>query len=313
MPGPVRASILWLAGAAWLAGTAWAQAPAPRPQRGGTYVEPPQQVDPVYVPRGPNQPGEAPEREPALQLRLAVETPLRVGGATAGQGTQGTRAASPTAQALLEWRPLADRGWFAQAALHGYLRPARQRPWDPDFTYAFGYDDGRPGRWALVYANYTGTRWSPDAAAGEHRFNFAQGQWTLSRRFELPPPLDRLLLVGDGDAALCHADGNWVPRFTRQAGGAPGHDKVSLALGCRYQRASGWFAHATAFAWPDRGQQQPWDPDFTYGVGWTQPGPGGLTVQYANYSGNRWPGRERGTGEGLLRSGTLSVGWGTGW
>ena len=285
--------------------------PAPTQQRGGTYTEPPARVDPVYVPAGPDAPLDEPAQEPRLTLRLTLDVPLRHGPAV-GSATQGTRPGSTTVQAALRWRPLDDRAWFVQGTAFAYPDRAKQRSWDPDFTYGFGYDDGEAGHWAFTYANYTGTRVQPDPARGEGRWNFSQGQWTASYRFELPEALRPVLLAGDGDGALCHADANLVPRYARNAGGF-GSDKSSFGLGCRYTRPSGWFAHATALAWPDRSREQPWDPDFVYGFGWTQPGPAGITVQYANYSGNRWPGRARASGEGLFRSGSVSVGWGVGW
>ncbi|MBK0392350.1 hypothetical protein [Ramlibacter algicola] len=284
-----------------------------RMQRGGTFVEPPAEVDPAFTPLGPNQPGAVPWKEPEFSLRLSLDLPLR-SGAPAGAGTQGSRAGSATAQALLRWRPFeSNRAWFVQGAAFSYLHRDRQRSWDPDFTYAFGYDDGQLGHWAFIYANYTGTRWSPDGARGERRWNFDQGQWSAIYRFGLPEPLQPLLLAGDGDHATCHADGNYVPRFTQQSGGIAS-GKVSFALGCRYDRPEGWFAHFTGFAWPDTGQQQPWDPDYTYGFGWTAPGdPHAFTIQYANYSGNRWPGRARGLGEGQVRSGSINISWGATW
>jgi hypothetical protein len=290
------------------AAPAWGQPAAS--QRGGTFVEPPARIDPAYLPPGPDQVAQPGDGERRLVLRLTAELPLR-SAAAAGQGTQGTRAGSPTVQALLRWQPLDDPGWFGQLVLFRHLDADRQRPWDPDFTYAFGYEDEAPGRWSLVYANYTGTRWKP--GRGEGRFNLPQGQWTASWRFLLPPPLEQVLLVGDGDAAACRTDANWVPRFTRADGEGLGRDKLSFALGCRYTRPGGWFAHATAFAWPDGRRQQPWDPDYTYGAGWTSPGPGGVTVQYNNYSGNRWRAGDRGPGEGQLRSGSLSVSWDVPW
>jgi hypothetical protein len=284
----------------------------PEAQRGGTFVEPPARVDPVYIPQGPDRPGEEPWREPVLHLRLTADFPLR-SGSPVGAGTQGSRPGSPTLQALLRWRPLEDPGWFAQVAAYKYLSTGRQRPWDPDFTYAFGYDVGQPERWAFFYANYTGTRFNPDGSRGESRFNFLQGQLTASYRFLLPEALQSALLVGDGDSALCHVDGNLVPRFTQASSPSLGSGKVSFALGCRYARPDGWFAHATAYAWPDRSRQQPWDPDYTYGVGWTDPRPDGLTIQYQNYSGNRWSGRPGAPGEGTLRSGSISVSRGWNW
>lgn len=295
----MRAALLF----ALFAGAAHAQTPPePVTQRGGTYVEPPSVVDPAFVPEGPDKRSGT---EPVLQLRLTLDMPLR-NGVRAGRGTQGGIGGSPTLQAWLRWQPLQDRRWFAQIGFFRYLHAARQQAWNPDFAYSFGFEDPRPGGWAFIYANWTGTRLSP--SAGEHRLNFAEGQLTARYHFELPQALQPMLLVGDGDSALCQAEANLVPRYT-QVSGVSGSGKTSLGLGCRYMRPDGWFAHATAFAWPGSGQQ-PWDPDFTYGAGWAQ---GPWTVQYANYSGNRWPGRRRATGEGRFDSGSLSITWGTDW
>lgn len=277
-------------------------------QRGGTYIEPPARVDPVYTPAAPNAVEEA-AQQPPLTLQLAADFPLRGGGtASLGRGTQGSTAASPTLQASLRWQPWRDTPWFAQLTLLRYLHGDRQQPWHPDFTYAFGYEDWRPGTWSLVYANYTGTRFAPDRAAGEGRFNFPQGQWTLSRRFALPQALEPLFLAGDGDQALCSANLHFMPRYVAFEDGSLRSGKASASLGCRYTRPEGWFAHLTLHAWRG-GEQQPWDPDYTYGFGYEHPGPGRFTVRYNNYSGNRFPGRSRGAGEGSFRSGSITISW----
>ena len=276
-------------------------------QHGGTYIEPPARVDPIYTPAAP---GAALQTEqPRLTLQLAADFPLRSGGtASLGRGTQGSTAASPTLQASLRWLPWRDASWFAQLTLLRYLHGDRQQPWHPDFTYAFGYEDWRPGTWSLVYANYTGTRLAPDRGAGEGRFNFPQGQWTLSRRFSLPDALEPVFLAGDGDQALCSASLHFMPRYVALAGGAMRSGKASASLGCRYTRPEGWFAHLTLHAWRS-GEQQPWDPDYTWGFGYEHPGPGRVTVRYNNHSGNRFPGRGRGAGEGSFRSGSITISW----
>jgi hypothetical protein len=104
-----------------------------------------------------------------------------------------------------------------------------------------------------------------------------------------------------------------MPRFVRFEGVATGRDKTALSLACRYTRPQGWYAEAAVFAYPQHGQQQPWDPDFTYGFGYADWRPGTLSVKYNNYSGNRFPGRTRGTGEGTFRSGSISVSWSVPW
>lgn len=296
-----------------LAPCALAQDPPPvvsTQQRGGTYVEPPAHVDPVYTPPGPDGRPTQPEERAPLELQLALELPLRGGDApSVGSGTQGARSASPTLQALVRWHPVPRSYWFAQATFYGYLQGDRQQAWNPDFSYAFGYDDWHPDTWHFVYANYTGTRFRPDAAAGESRFNFPEGQWTLGYKFALPRPLQPWLLVGDGDRATCSANGHLMPRYVDYDTGATRSGKTSLSLACRYERPEGWFAHLALYTYPDRSQQQPWDPDFTYGFGYADWRPGTLSVRYNNYSGNRYPGRARGPGEGTFRSGSVTVSW----
>ena len=281
-------------------------------QRGGTYIEPPATVDPAYVPRGPDAPALPREPTAPLSLQLAVDLPLRSGGtAGLGRGTQGSTAVSPSLQARVRWTPLPQSYWFAQLVFYRYLRRDQQQPWHPDYSYGFGYDDPRPGNWSFFYANYTGTRWQP--SAGEGRFNFPEGQWTLAYRFSPTPALQRALLVGDGDTANCSAAVNLVPRYVDFASGAERHLKHSVSLGCRYTHPQGWYAELTLYAWPQGAQQQPWDPDFTYGFGFADAGPGHFAVRYNNYSGNRFPGRSRGAGEGALSSGSITLSWDVEW
>ena len=280
------------------------------PQRGGTFYEPPTDVDRLYLPEGPDRPAPRGENGNWLTLRLAFEQPLRRSDTpTDSSPVQGPRASAPTLQASMRARPAANSPWFAQATFLRYLRSERQAPWNPDFTYSFGYQSFAPGTWSLVYANYTGTRLHPNRTAGESRWNFSQGEWSIAHRFALPANVRDVMLVGDGDDATCALQGHWMRRYSVATGGDLQGNKKFASLGCRYTRPEGWFTHVTAFAYPQRGQQQPWDPDFTYGFGWSLPGTDGLTIQYNNYSGNRLPGRPHGPGEGLLRSGSVMLEW----
>jgi hypothetical protein len=287
----------------------------PAAQRGGTFHEPPATVDPAYVPEAPNRVRSEGGDAPRLTLRLTLEMPLGRSLPVAGAGAQGSPRGTATAQAEVRWRPVADSHWFMQARFYRYLQGGRQRAWDPDFAYSFGYEAWQPGSFSLVYANYTGTRLRPDRSAGEGRSHFREGVWTAGYKFELPPPLEEVFLRGDGDNALCQANASLVPRFTTAAGAGLGRHKTFVSLGCRYTTAGGWFAQAMAYAYQRGEQQQPWDPDFSYGFGWRADfAPGQwMSAEYANYSGNRWPGRARSPGEGGLRSGSVLLSWATAW
>lgn len=53
-----------------------------------------------------------------------------------------------------------------------------------------------------------------------------------------------------------------------------------------------WGEHVFAIAnfhfYPLEGQQQPWDPDVTYQLGWMEWRPWRLSIHWANYSGTHW-------------------------
>jgi hypothetical protein len=288
--------------------------PQPEMQRGGTFHEPPGYVDPAYLPpaRSPAALDEPARDGSPLALRLVLDWPLRHGGAV-GFGPQGPHAASPTLQADLRWQPRSDSPWFARVVFYRYLHAGEQQPWNPDYSYSFGYDDWRPGTWSVTYSNYTGTRLHPDPALGQGRLNFPEGTWSVTRRFALPEAWRPALLVGDGDDAACRAAFDWTPRFADVASSTLRRNRTAISAGCRYTRPEGWFAEFNAYAYPQSGKQQPWDPDYTYVFGYSGWRDGSLSIQYGNYSGNRWPGRTRGAGEGTPRSGSVTVAWRIDW
>lgn len=75
-------------------------------------------------------------------------------------------------------------GWFLSANLYAYPDPARQQPWDPDFTYVFGYSRGYPSNVTFQYANYSGNRFPwRQPSAGTGRFGNGGFSVTWSRRF----------------------------------------------------------------------------------------------------------------------------------
>ncbi|WP_156901556.1 hypothetical protein [Azohydromonas australica] len=242
----------------------------------------------------------------AFSVRLGLDAPLKANGFSAlGVQSQGEVPSSPTFQLGLRYMPL--EGWFVRANLLRYVEPSEQRPWNPDFTYAFGFEDWRPYTFSLVYSNDGGNRFNPDRSRNERVTRFEEGTWALGYKFPLTPWARGWLPMGETDKIGCGTSIRYTHRYADEKLGAGQPGKKSVGFGCRYVVRERWFAALDLSGYPVRRQQQPWDPDFTYSFGYADWRSGGLVVQYANYSGNRFPWRDRAPGTGRFRDGSISI------
>lgn len=255
-------------------------------------------------------PKEQAEAQSPFRLRLAFDYPLRTTATgELGAGTQGGPAVSPTLQAELRANPTTY--WFGGITFYRYLYGERQQAWNPDFTYTFGYDDWHPYTVSLVYGNYSGNRINPGPREAHSRFG--QGTWSLGYKFPMPQVLDPIFKLDETHEVNCNANANLTPRYTALRTTEIQKYKRTLSLGCRYSLPNNLYANLTLIYYPDRSQQQPWDPDFTYGFGYFDWRPGTITVQYNNYSGNRFPWQDSNSGQGGFRRGSISISWSHSW
>jgi hypothetical protein len=236
-----------------------------------------------------------------LTLTAAAGVPLSTAG-PGGRDSGELEPSSPTAQLNLRYQPLGY--WFANMTVYGYLRPGSRAPWNPDFTYSFGYDDWHPYTLSLVYSNYSNSRFDP--RPGDPVTRLRRGSVSLGWKAPLPRVLARPFLIDDKLSIACRIGLNATPRY-EQSDGSVGRWKQSAHLGCRYPFGERLFVDVTAFTY-GRGQQ-PWDPDFTYGFGLFDWRPGRISIQYSNYSGNRFPWNARGPRTGRFRDGSVSISW----
>lgn len=257
---------------------------------------------PVTPPPGPR----AWTLQPGFDIPLTTAAPA-AGGASS-QGTQ--LAGSSRLQLTVRYAP--RETWFVRVTGYVYLNSDRKRPWNPDFTYSVGYDSWRPGTFALTYDNYGGNRWSPDSGAGERVTRVEEGTITASYKLKMPASLERLF-DDDGESRWsASVAAHVVPRYRQQGDTARGSMKRSLSVGVRSRFYRRLYVEGRAFVYPTPDQQQPWDPDFTYGLGWFDWRPGTFSVQYGNYSGNRWPGRSK-PGTGAFKNGSVTMFFTTAW
>jgi len=244
--------------------------------------------------------------QPGFDLPLTSAVPPE--GGTSTQGTQ--LSGSPRVQLTLRYSP--RETWFARITGYVYLNTDRKRPWNPDFTYSFGYDSWRPGTLGLTYDNYGGNRWNPDAGRDERVTRFDEGTVTASYKVRMPGALESLFEPDGESRWSASVAAHLVPRYRQQGDTARASWKRALSVGVRSRFYRRLYVEGRAFLYPTGDQQQPWDPDFTYGLGWFDWRPGTLSIQYGNYSGNRWFSRSR-PGTGAVRNGSLTMFFTTAW
>ena len=244
--------------------------------------------------------------------RVTFEHPLTRKPIADGSGSQGERATgSPLLGLSLFYSPLS--AWFGQVTLYKYLDESLQAPWNPDFSYSFGYDDWHPNTLSLVYANYGGNRFAPDERRGERVTRFDEGTISLGFKFVLPKSIERWFTVHDTGAVGFRASYHLTPRYVDDACACRRDAKHALSLGLRYVIHTWWFAEITLYGYPAPRQKQPWDPDFTYTFGYFDWHPGTFAVQYSNYSGNRYPWNPSSPGTGRFKDGSVSISWSWAW
>ncbi|QHM75492.1 hypothetical protein C7M52_01446 [Mixta theicola] len=193
--------------------------------------------------------------------------------------------------------------WFANITLRAPI--ADTSKYTTDFRYSFGYDDWHANTLSLVYSNYGDNRLFP--SGNKRRTYFEQGAFTLAWKFSLPKSIERHLLIQQGDSLVCQTGYSWIPRYYSLADNDLRSNKNVFLGGCGYTFKQHFFVRATAFWFPDSAQQQPWNGDYSYSFGYAGYTPGSFSVQYANYSGTRYPGRS--SSNAKFREGTISLIW----
>ena len=249
-----------------------------------------------------------------LSINLGTSLPLSGGAppAGAGHGNQGQQSASsPTGTLSFKYSPLSF--WFAQTSFYKYTSPQLQAPWNPDFTYSFGYDDYHPYTFSLVYSNYGGNRLFPDATKGQVHSNFAEGGWSLGWKFKLPKKVEDQLQLFSSSSVGWSTHYSVVPTFLDLKSVTFEHWKQNVSASVQYFVYKSWYWNITFLYYPISSQQQPWDPDFTYGFGYFDYHPGTFSVQYNNYSGNRYPWRTTTNSNGTFRKGSVSISYSWSW
>lgn len=229
-----------------------------------------------------------------------------------GVNSQGSRALSnQTLTASVKYNPISY--WFASATFYRYVNSGLQKSWNPDFSYVIGYDDWHPWTLGFLYSHYGGNRLKPDRSRGETVSDLEEGGLSLSWKYVLPRWLEEQLLVHESGGIGASIAYNTVPKYMNLATLEERDWKRNLGFSFKYGIYKWVYFSFTAYYYPLPEHQQPWDPDYTYGFGYFDWHPGTITVQYNNYSGNRYPWRKGSNFKKNFKEGSLSISWSWAW
>jgi hypothetical protein len=229
-----------------------------------------------------------------------------------GVGNQGQQEdATSTINVSVKYSPITY--WFAQTTFYAYLNPAKQQPWNPDFSYSFGYDDWHPYTFSLTYSNYGGNRFSPNRALHQQFTVVPDGTYSLGWKFHFPNWFENQLKLTDASTMGWSVAYNLTPRYTDAKTLKTVGPKQNLTLSYTNTFYKQFYGNITIYGYPIAAQEQPWNPDYTYGFGYFDYRPGRFSVEYNNYSGNRFPWRKSSPGTGHFGNGGISVSWNWAW
>jgi len=240
-------------------------------------------------------------------FNIGVPLDLSRNELSSGEGFRSRVGNTLSFKGTVKYNPVG--AWFVAGTAYLYEDPELQQDWNPDFSYVFGYDDWRSYTFSLIYSNYGGNRFNPDREDGEEVTEFNEGTISLGWKFPLTHKIAKPFLLSDDGGIGCIIGYNVSPQYFDLQTLQNRPWKQAASLGCKYTIKGNWYLNWTLFYYPKGYQQQPWDPDFTYGFGYFDWRPGTLSIQYNNFSGNRFPGRSRGENTGRFIDGEFSVSW----
>lgn len=236
---------------------------------------------------------------------LRAVFPLAVPLDPANPSTQGPPPNNLLAFASATYFPLGY--WFLNFSYFQFIGRKEVLPWHPDFTYSFGYNDWHMYTFSLIYGNYGGNRFAPDASKGEQVTRFDQGTWSLGFKFPAPQFLRSALEFHPTSNVQHLLNLNVIPSYYNVSTSRYEQWQTFLSLQTRYNIYDYFFGLLTLFYYPSPAQQQPWNPDFTYGFGYANWNSFTVSVQYNNYSGNRFPWNKPAENTGNFLDGIFSV------
>ena len=181
-----------------------------------------------------------------------------------------------------------------------------KQPWNPDFSYSFGYDDWHPNTFNIQYANYSNNRLRP--TRGEKFTKFENGSFSGGYKFIYP----NLFTKGDiKDSKLKGSVGLSVtPKYYNSATAKNKNFKYVTNIGMSYEALPQLTLSLTGFTYLNKKSQEVFNPDFSYSISYKRPVKYGVfSISYQNYGPTRYPWRKKMSNFLAVKQGSIGIGW----
>jgi hypothetical protein len=172
------------------------------------------------------------------------------------------------------------------------LNKAATAPWSPHLNYTIGRYQWRPRKFNYGYENYLPNRF--DKPETDWKNKFLQGYYYVAYSHGLPDSIRKYTQKVDSTFDIKFT---YFARYYINYNGSDvtgnvtdvHHSKQVVGISMRYS-----FTHRLFFEFApqfhfNKNKQMPWDPDFTYGFGYSNYQAFRVSASYANYGPNRYP------------------------
>ena len=188
------------------------------------------------------------------------------------------------------------------------IKYAYKQPWNPDFTYSFGYNDWHPKTINFQYENYTSNRLHP--SKGERFTRLEKGSFSAHYKFLYPNFAPKLM---DAKNRINGSIGlSVVPKYYNFIEDKKKYFRYIASIGASYQLMPHLNLGMSFLYYFKKEPQESWDPDFTYNLSYSRPiNYGNITISYQNYNGTRYPWKKKHRNFLALRDGSIGIAFST--
>lgn len=165
-------------------------------------------------------------------------------------------------------------------------------PWSPNFNYAIGRYQWRSKKFNYGYENYQPTRFNDPQ--DKLLSKLLSGYYFISYSHLMPDSLRKYIAID----SLSNIKFTWFARYylyhqgqgSELQGGTFNSSKPIVGMAWRYLMGGRkFYVEFSPLFYLKPENQQPWDPDFTYGFGYFDYRAFRVSASYGNYNVNRWP------------------------